>query len=75
MVGTRRATVYGRQVLKKWWKTWPSNKITVVSGLARGIDTVAHRRALEAGGRTAAIFACGLDTIYPAENADLAARV
>ena len=51
------------------------NNITVVSGLARGIDTVAHHSALEAGGRTIAIFACGLDTVYPAENANLARSI
>jgi DNA processing protein len=48
------------------------NRITVVSGLARGIDSVAHHAALAAGGRTVAVFASGLDIIYPAENANLA---
>jgi DNA processing protein len=75
VVGTRRATVYGRQVTEELVTDLTRNKITVVSGLARGIDTVAHRAALEAGGRTAAVFACGLDTIYPAENANLARNI
>lgn len=75
VVGTRRATVYGRQVTEELVADLAQNKITIVSGLARGIDTIAHRSALEAGGRTIAIFACGLDTVYPAENADLARRI
>ncbi len=75
VVGTRRATVYGRQVTEEIVADLAQNKITVVSGLARGIDTVAHRRTLEAGGRTIAIFACGLDTIYPGENANLARSI
>ncbi|MDD5287561.1 MAG: DNA-processing protein DprA [Dehalococcoidales bacterium] len=75
VVGTRRATVYGRQVTEEIVTDLAHNKITVVSGLARGIDTVAHHAALEAGGRTIAVSACGLDTIYPAENAGLAKRI
>ena len=75
IVGTRGATVYGRQVTEEIVADLARSKITIVSGLARGIDTVAHRSALEAGGRTIAIFACGLDTIYPAENAGLAKRI
>jgi len=75
VVGTRRSTVYGRQVTEEMVEGLVRNKITVVSGLARGIDTVAHRRALEAGGRTIAIFACGLDTVYPAENTALARSI
>lgn len=72
VVGTRRATVYGKQVTQEIVEDLARNKITVISGLARGIDTIAHRAALEAGGRTAAVCACGLDSIYPAENAALA---
>ncbi len=75
VVGTRRATVYGRQVTEEIVTDLARNKITIVSGLARGIDTVAHRSALEAGGRTIAVFACGLDIVYPAENANLARSI
>jgi len=75
VVGTRRATVYGRQVTEEITTDLARNKITIASGLARGIDTVAHRSALEAGGRTIAVFACGLDMVYPAENANLARRI
>lgn len=75
VVGTRRATVYGRQVTEEIVADLARNQITVVSGLARGIDTVAHHSAVKAGGRTLAVFACGLDTVYPAENANLARRI
>ena len=72
VVGTRRATVYGRQVAEELSAELARRRITIISGLARGIDTIAHRSALAAGGRTLAVFACGLDIIYPAENARLA---
>ena len=75
VVGTRRATVYGRQVTEEMVADLAQSKITVVSGLAKGIDTVAHQAALNAGGRSLAVFACGLDTVYPSENADLARKV
>ncbi|OGO39806.1 MAG: DNA protecting protein DprA [Chloroflexi bacterium RBG_16_57_8] len=75
IVGTRRATVYGRQVTEEFVTDLARSKITIVSGLARGVDTVAHHAALEAGGRTMAVFACGLDTVYPSENANLARRI
>ncbi len=68
VVGTRRATVYGKQITEEIVTDLARNKITIVSGLAKGIDTVAHRSALEAGGRTVAVFASGLDIIYPPEN-------
>ena len=75
VVGTRRATVYGKQVTQEMVTDLARSKITIVSGLAKGIDTVAHRSALEAGGRTLAVLANGLDTVYPAENYNLAAAI
>jgi DNA processing protein len=72
VVGTRRVTVYGKQVTEEMVADLARSKITIVSGLARGVDTIAHRSALEVGGRTIAVFACGLDTVYPAENERLA---
>jgi len=75
VVGTRRASVYGRQVTEEIVADLARSKITIVSGLAKGIDSVAHHSALEAGGRSIAVFACGLDIVYPAENANLARRI
>jgi len=75
VVGTRRATVYGKQVTQEMVTDLARGKITIVSGLARGIDTVAHRTALEVGGRTLAVLANGLDTVYPAENSNLAKSI
>jgi DNA processing protein len=75
VVGTRRATAYGRQVTEEIVTDLARNNITIISGLARGIDSVAHQAALEAGGRTIAILACGLDIIYPAEHLNLARRI
>lgn len=72
VVGTRRPTAYGRQVTEELITDLAKNKITVVSGLAKGIDSIAHRAALDVGGRTLAVFASGLDIVYPAENARLA---
>ena len=75
VVGTRRASVYGRQVTEEIVADLARNKITIVSGLAKGIDSIAHRSALDAGGRSMAVFACGLDIVYPSENAELARNV
>ncbi|MFC2019457.1 DNA-processing protein DprA [Chloroflexota bacterium] len=75
VVGTRRASVYGRQVTEEIVRDLAHSKITTVSGLARGIDTVAHQSALDAGGRTIAVFGCGLDIVYPSDNANLARRI
>jgi DNA processing protein len=72
VVGTRRATIYGRQVAEEIVTDLARSQITIVSGLAKGIDSIAHHSALEAGGRSIAVFGCGLDVVYPAENAALA---
>jgi len=75
VVGTRRTTVYGRQAAEEIVADLARSRITIVSGLARGIDSIAHHSALEAGGRSIAVFACGLDTVYPSENTALARRI
>jgi DNA processing protein len=75
VVGTRRVTVYGRQVAEEISRELAASRITIVSGLARGVDAVAHRAALEAGGRTIAVLACGLDRIYPPEHKRMAGQI
>jgi len=75
VVGTRRATVYGRQVTEEIVVDLAQSKITIVSGLAKGIDSIAHRSALDVGGRSIAVFGCGLDIVYPSENAELARQI
>ena len=72
VVGTRGPTSYGREAAAALTKDLSQNGITVVSGLARGIDGIAHRTALESGGRTIAVLASGLDIIYPKEHTNLA---
>jgi len=75
VVGTRRVSAYGRQVTEQLVTGLASQGVTIVSGLARGVDTVAHTAALAAGGRTIAVQGCGPDLVYPPENAKLAARI
>ena len=75
IVGTRKVSSYGRQVTEQFARELAEGKVTVVSGLAHGIDTIAHTATLDAGGRTLAVLASGLDTIYPADNLGLARRI
>ena len=75
VVGSRHCTAYGRQQTKRLAQGLARVGITVVSGLARGIDAEAHRGALEAGGRTIAVCATGMNMVYPPEHVELAADV
>ncbi len=75
LVGARKATSYGRAVAENFAKEFAENGVTVLSGLARGIDTKAHESCLAAGGRTIAIMGTGIDRIYPPENRELAERI
>ena len=72
IVGSRKMTAYGAKVTKKVSSELAARGVTVVSGLARGVDTQAHREALMVGGRTVAVLGCGLDRIYPPQNYQLA---
>lgn len=71
VVGTRRMTGYGGRACASLCKDLVLAGATIVSGMARGIDTVAHRTALENGGRTVAVLGTGVDIIYPPENREI----
>jgi DNA processing protein len=75
VVGTRRPTPYGIAVSERLSGDLARAGLTIVSGMARGIDTAAHRAALAASGSTAAILGCGVDLVYPSENRRLAAEI
>lgn len=75
VVGTRRPTVYGREITENLVADLVGCGLTIVSGMARGIDSIAHKMAIEFGGRTIAVFACGLDVIYPPENRKLSEEI
>jgi len=75
VVGTRRITAYGRQVAEEIARLLALSGVTVISGLARGVDAVAHKAALAAGGRTLAVLGSGVDQIYPPEHRSLAGSI
>ncbi len=75
IVGTRRVSAYGRQATQQLARELADQGMTIVSGLAHGIDGIAHTAALEVGGRTVAVLGCGPDMVYPPEHAGLAARI
>jgi DNA processing protein len=75
IVGTRKATSYGKEIARKLGRELAQTGFTVVSGLAEGIDTEAHAGALDGGGKTIAVFGCGIDQVFPAQNAKLAGKI
>lgn len=75
IVGTRKATTYGRDMAYQLGRELAVKGVTVVSGLATGIDAAAHRGALDAGGRTLAVLPCGIDAVYPPEHHHLAGEI
>ncbi len=75
IVGSRKATYYGKMVAEKLSKDLALAGLTIISGMARGIDTAAHKGALSVNGRTIAVLGCGIDYIYPPENRRLAQEI
>ena len=75
IVGSRKMTSYGREVTERFSSELANFGITIISGLARGVDTFAHRACLAVGGKTIAVLGNGLDSIYPPENTELAKAI
>jgi DNA processing protein len=75
IVGSRAASPYALEVARRLGADLARRNVAVVSGMARGVDSAAHRGALEGGGVTIAVFGCGVDVIYPPEHRGLAARI
>ncbi len=75
IVGSRKTTPYGRWVTERISQALARNGLTIVSGMARGVDSVAHWGAISGGGRTIAVLGCGVDVVYPRENRTLYTRI
>jgi DNA processing protein len=75
IVGSRKTTPYGRWITEKISQTLVRYGVTIVSGMARGVDSVAHWGAISGGGRTLAVLGCGVDVVYPPENRNLFAKI
>lgn len=68
VIGTRNPSNYGKRMCKAFTKELVKYGVTIISGMAKGIDTIAHKTCLENGGRTIAVLPCGFEKIYPKEN-------
>jgi len=75
IVGTRRASAYGREVAHMAATELAQHQVSIISGLALGIDAIAHKATIEAGGRTVAVLGSGVDQLYPAQNRGLAHQI
>ncbi len=75
IVGSRRTSPYGRWITERMSQELAQNGVTVVSGMARGIDSVAHLGAIAGGGRTIAVLGCGVNVVYPPENRNLMTKI
>ena len=75
VIGTRMPTAYGKVVTERFAGDLARNGVVIISGLAYGIDSIAHRKALEVGGKTIAVLGGGFDKIYPSEHTDLAREI
>lgn len=75
IVGSRQMTRYGREVVDKFASSFVANEVTTISGFMYGVDTEVHQKTVDYGGRTVAVFGCGLDVIYPPENEKLYSQI
>jgi len=75
IIGTRKASPYGEKITEELSMGLSQRGFIIVSGMARGIDSIAHKAALDSGGKTVAVLGCGVDVVYPRENKDLAEQI